>query len=568
MDDSRTLLRVSLDHASLAGPRPGNEDFCGAVTPDGPELDAKGVIAAVADGVGGHVKGREASEYTVRGLLSDYYATSDTWSVGYCLTTVISALNRWLAAQTAKARESAGMATTLSVLVLRGRRYTIAHVGDSRIYRMRAGKLDRLTTDHVWEHPELDNVLSRAIGLDQRVAVDLSDGELEVGDVFALLTDGVWAQLGDARIATILGDPAARGLMARRLAESAEDGGSPDNCTALVVHIDALPPDDLRDAITRLQARPLPPILKAGQHLDGLSIEEVLHESRATLLYRVRDEHGAMRVLKTLRPSANDSESTAALAHEQWLASRVLDERFPQVIPHAQAAHLYYLMSWHEGATLAARLKAGQHFAATEVAALGIEMIKGLATLHRLAVVHRDIKPANLHLGTDGRLRLLDLGVAASDGQAEVQTFREINNPGTPSYMAPELHGGEAAGVQSDLYAAGVTLYELLTRRYPYGEIEPFQKPRFGDPTPPTRYRPDIPQWLESVILKAVARERRNRFETAEEFLLALEVGAHRPLAVPRRSPLLHRDPDLGLKLLATASIVLNILLLSLLLAR
>ena len=111
------------------------------------------------------------------------------------------------------------------------------------------------------------------------------------------------------------------------------------------------------------------------------------------------------------------------------------------------------------------------------------------------------------------------------------------------------------ASEQTDLYAVGVTLYQLLTRKYPYGEIEPFQTPKFGDPVPPTRYRPDIPAWLESVLLKAVARDPKARFETAEEFLLALERGAHRPLVVPRKSPLLTRDPQLGLKLLAAISL-------------
>ena len=124
------------------------------------------------------------------------------------------------------------------------------------------------------------------------------------------------------------------------------------------------------------------------------------------------------------------------------------------------------------------------------------------------------------------------------------------------------------ANEQTDLYAIGVTLYELLTRKYPYGEIEPFQTPRFGDPVPPTRYRPDIPGWLEAVLLKAVAREPKARFETAEEFLLALERGANRPLAVPRKSPLLERDPQLGLKLLAAGSLVLNIFLIYLMLLR
>ena len=563
-------LRVSLGYSSLTGPRPRNEDFCGAVTPEGPELEAKGILAVVADGVGGHANGREASEYTVRGLLSDYYATPETWAVNTSLDTVLGALNRWLVAHAARTRETAGMATTLSAIVLRGRRFYLAHVGDTRIYRLRGERFELLTTDHVWEHPELNNVLSRAIGLDAHVSVDYADGDLETGDVFALMSDGVWGQLGERKIHDILKAESDPQDAASHLAMDAEGGGSQDNCTAVVVRIDALPPDRLRDNIARLHRLPLPPRLKPGQTIDGLTVDALLHESVATLLYRVRDARGQSRVLKTLRPEHSDAEAAAALAHEEWLARRVNDAWFPQVIPHPERSHLYYLMSWHEGATLKARLERGHHFGPGEVAELGTRILKGLASLHRLSIIHRDIKPDNLHLDTEGRLRVLDLGVAASDGSADGQKFEEINNPGTPSYMAPELYGPKTvpANEQTDLYAVGVTLYELLTRKYPYGEIEPFQHPRFGDPVPPTRYRPDIPAWLEAVLLKAVAREPKARFETAEEFLLALERGAHRPLAVPRKSPLLERDPQLGLKVLAAASLVLNVLLIYLILIR
>ena len=564
------MPQISLGHSSLTGPRPRNEDFCGAATPEGAELDAKGILAAVADGVGGHANGREAAEYTVRGLLSDYYATPDTWAVNKSLDTVIKALNRWLVAHAARSRESAGMATTLSAVVLRGRRYYLAHVGDSRIYRLRGGRLEQLSTDHVWEHPELKNVLSRAVGLDAHLSVDYADGELEAGDVFALMSDGVWGQLGDRKITDILKAEADPQAAASRLAVTAEGGGSQDNCTALVLRVDALPAERLRDNVARLRQLPLPPRLKPGQQLDGLTVEALLHESVVTLLYRVRDTRGKACVLKTLRPEHDDPEAAAALAHEEWLARRVSDAWFPQVIPHPQRSHLYYLMSWHEGATLKARLDNGHRFGAGEVAELGTRILKGLAALHRLSIVHRDIKPDNLHVDAEGRLRILDLGVAAADSQHDGQAFEEINNPGTPSYMAPELHAARPtpASEQTDLYAVGVTLYELLTRKYPYGEIEPFQTPKFGDPVPPTRYRPDIPAWLESVLLKAVARDPKARFETAEEFLLALERGAHRPLVVPRRSPLLERDPQLGLKLLAALSLVANLLMLWLLLVR
>jgi protein phosphatase len=203
-------------------------------------------------------------------------------------------------------------------------------------------------------------------------------------------------------------------------------------------------------------------------------------------------------------------------------------------------------MSWHEGATLRARLDNGHRFGCGETAELGSRILKGLAGLHRLSIVHRDIKPDNLHLDTEGRLRILDLGVAASTPPA---TDR---NSGDQQPRHPELHGpgalrsSEGANEQTDLYAVGVTLYQLLTRKYPYGEIEPFQTPRFGDPAPPTRYRPDIPDWLEAVLLKAVAREPKARFETAEEFLLPSKGAPTAPSSSPANHPCCPVTPNSG----------------------
>lgn len=550
-------LEVSIGQCSIAGPRPRNEDFVGAVTPVGETLDAKGVLLAVADGVGGHAKGREAAEFTVRGLLNDYYATPDTWRIAQAIDQVLGALNRWLVAHAARTRESAGMATTLSALVLRGTRWHLAHVGDSRIYLYRDGCLTQLTEDHTWAHPELSNVLHRAVGLDARLAVDHADGELEVGDIFVLMSDGVWNTLHDDGIAALLARGGDAESLASTLVLQAEARGASDNCTALVARVDALPQAALRDRLAEAAGLSLPPRLAIGEELDGLRVEAVLHESRVTLLYRVTDlASGEARVLKTLREDA-DPDAIAALVHEEWLARRVVSPQFPQVIGHPRS-RLYYLMSWHDGASLRARLDAGHHFSTEQVVKLGCSVLRALGTLHRLGIVHRDIKPDNLHLDSQGTLRVLDLGVAASDGE----DFKEINNPGTPSYMAPELFSGQTASESSDLFALGVTLYQLLTRHYPWGEIEPFQRPRFGEPVPPTRYRPDVPEWLEAVLLKAIGRAPEARFETAEEFLLALERGAHRPLALPRRAPLVERMSVRLLRVLLVVSLLFNILLL------
>ncbi|MDX8379740.1 MAG: bifunctional protein-serine/threonine kinase/phosphatase [Gallionella sp.] len=568
MKNKQPSLQIDLGYASLPGPRPHNEDYCAGVTPEGDELENKGILVAVTDGVGGHANGREASEYCVRSLLADYYSTPDTWSIPQSLDKVIVALNRWLYSHSRRAREVAGMATTLSALVLRGRRYTLAHVGDTRIYCLRDKELSLLTADHVWKHPELNNVLSRAVGLDANLTIDYADGDLAEGDLFLLASDGVWNVLSDKKLAQLLDSPDRADDIAARITFASTEAMTQDNCTALVVKVIQLPADNLRDNVASIGALPLPPRLKPGQFIDGLEVVEVIHDSRMTLLYRVRDPNNDQNyVLKTLHTKA-DAADMAAIAYEEWLARRVVSAEFPQAVNWSQRSCLYYLMTWHEGATLTRHLEMGRQFTTIEASDLVTLILKAVATLHRLGIIHRDIKPDNLHLGADGRLRLLDLGVAASDGLDAEETFNEINNPGTPSFMAPELYAGTPAHESSDLYAVGTTLYNLLTRKFPYGEIEPFQTPRFGDPTPPARYRPDIPEWLESIILKAVARDPADRFETAEEFLLALERGAQRPLRVARRTPLFKRDPSLKIKLLAVTSLVINLLLIFLLLAR
>jgi serine/threonine protein phosphatase PrpC len=559
-------LQVAIGYSSLTGPRERNEDYCGVATPEGVELENKGVIAAVADGIGGHKGGREAAEYTVRSLLSDYFSTPDTWGVPRAIETVTTALNRWVIAEGSRNAELSGMATTLSALVLRGRRYYTAHIGDSRIYRLSDGCLQQLTVDHTWEHPELSNVLSRAIGLDPRVLMDFSDSELALHDRFLLVSDGVWGVLPDALITEVLLDhPEPQGAAAALSSLALAHGGH-DNATAVVVDVLELPPAGLRDSLESAASLPLPHRLKVGHELDGLVVEEILHDSRETLLYRMRNpRNGQQLVLKTLQPGMEgDQGASAALLMEEWRAKRVVSPFFPQVVPDDGRSCLYYLMTWHAGATLQARLDAGQHFPAGDVVRLGIGLLKAVAALHRLDIVHRDIKTDNVHLGQDGVLRVLDLGVAVS--LAELKPGDPVGQAGTPSYMAPELFDDAAPQRGYDLYAAGVTLYHLLTRKYPYGEIEPFQTPKFGEPARPTRWRPEIPGWLENILLKAVARDAKDRFETAEEFLLALERGAARPLAAPARQPLAQRNPLKFWKVIAAVSLALNIVLLLILL--
>lgn len=559
-------LKFEIGQSSLTGPRTRNEDYVGVVTPAGTQLSIKGALLAVADGVSGNAGGGEASEMTMRTVTSDYYATPDTWEPLTSLDKVLTAANRWLIAQANANRDMVGMATTLSLLVLRGQRYYSAHVGDTRIYLLRDGRLKQLTTDHVWDRPEMRHVLKRAVGLDRHLEVDYADGALKLGDVFALMSDGVWDVLGEQTIHKTMALYDSPQMICDELTKLAIEKGSTDNSTAVAARITQLGQETLSELLADGKHLVVPNKLQVGETIDDFEIIEVLYESRASLLYKVRHTNSRqLFVLKTLQPLlANDVDSCNGLLNEEWLAKRVVSQYVPQVFPVAaeKRSKLYYVMSWHEGSTLQQRLDSGHHFTVAGVAKIGLDLLRGMAALHRLNIVHRDIKPDNIHQATDQRLRILDLGVALSS----IIVATEITqNPGTPSFMAPELFDGTTATVQSDIYAAGVTLYYLLTRKYPHGEIEPFQRPKFGEPIPPTRYRPDIPYWLENIILKAITRDLKLRFETAEEMLLALEHGELKPILAPARTPLIARARLVKWQWIAIFSFVVNLLLVYLL---
>lgn len=548
-------LRLSVGEASAIGPRRENQDALRVVTPAPALAASKGYLFALADGVSQCADGGLAARATLQALALDYYATPETWAVAQSLDRLLLAHNRWLQANGG----GQPLLTTLTALVLRGRRFTLAHVGDCRAYRWRAGQLDRLSEDHVWEQPGMQHVLKRALGLDQHLVVDYLEGELQEDEHFLLVSDGIWAVLGDTGIQRILQDEPEPGAASRALVAAAHLAGGQDNASALLVRVDALPPSGLADALAQLEAWPLPPQLRPGQLFEGWRVQGLLAESRQSLLYRVFDEAGQAWLLKTLPPARHDEPGAGpALLQEEWFLRRVAGRHFAEVHPLPQRQHLYYLQREYPGRTLAQQLREDGPLALTDWLDLAPRLIRALGMLHRRNILHRDIKPENLLRGDDGELRLLDFGLAYCPGLSQDEAH---SLPGTPSYIAPEAFGGAAPAAQQDLYAAGVTLYRSLTGHYPFGEIEAFQRPRFGTPTPASRYRPDLPAWLDECLARALASEPTQRYETAEQWLLALEQGERKALAVKPR-PLLEREPLKVWRGIALLSLLGNLALL------
>ena len=547
-------LQLSIAQASAIGPRAQNQDALRVVTPVAELAASKGYLCAMADGVSQCADGGLAARSTLQALAMDYYATPQTWGVAQALERLLLAQNRWLQANGG----GQPLLTTLSALVFRGQRFTLAHVGDCRVYRWLDDQLQRISEDHVWEQPGMQHVLKRALGLDQHLVLDFLDGELRAGECFLLLSDGVWATLGDHSIGAILREQRDLDRAVNTLVSAAHLAGSQDNASALLVRIDQLGAATLGDALVQLQQWPLPPPLKAGQVFEGWQIERVLAQSRQSLVYRVRDAQQQPWLLKTLPSSHEDIDAAQALLAEEWFLRRMAGRAFPEVHAASARQHLYYVMREYPGQTLAQLFQQHGPLPLAQWQAIAERLLRAVGMLHRRQILHRDIKPENLLLGDDGELRVLDFGLAFCPGLSEDRAHRL---PGTPSFIAPEAFAGERPAPQQDLYSVGVTLYYLLTGHYPYGEIEAFQRPRFNHSVSASRYRPDLPDWLHHSLERAVAALPAQRYETAEEWLLVLEQGDRRELSV-RPRPLLEREPLKTWQTLAAVSVLINLVLL------
>ncbi len=573
---------IDIGFSSRTGRKPQNEDFCAAMLPAAGQED-RGCIVAIADGVSMGGMGREAAQTTVTSLVRDYYGTPETWDTTVALDRIIAAQNTWLSGINRRRQPVMGL-TTLTALVLRGQTYTVAHVGDTRCYLLRAGKTMQLTHDHVVNHPDFKHQLLRYVGMEDHLAVDYMQGDLQVADVFVLMSDGVHGSVSEARITELASTQPAQAACEQMVA-AALAAGSQDNVSAMVVHVRSLLEANLQDLDRAAQSLPIPPRLKVGDALDGMVVTAPVADNGINVLYQMRGPSAKLYALKTLNPArAHDAEERAMLAHEAWLALRMQTTRAAdhlvavhERLPGVQSRSAFYVLyDWHSGETLQQLLDKQQRISPAVAVAHAMQALLALGPLHRQGVVHRDIKPANLHLGDDGVLRVLDLGVALSG--REPASMRALH-AGTPSYVNPEQWGFESrAGgtkpadstevaeelpnAQSDLFALGVTLYQLVTGKLPYGEVLPYQVGRYyRDPTPPSRHNPEVPIWLDHVLRKAVARDKRQRFETAEEFLLALERGASRPLTLPQGTPLLQRDPTALWKVGLVVSLLFNFLL-------
>ena len=548
-------MQVCLGQHSRAGKKGVNQDFQGAMLPTGPQRDGKGIVVAMADGIGSSAVSQHASAAAVRGFLEDYYATSDAWSVRRSAQRVLGATNAWLHAQNqrgdARFDRDRGHVCTFDALVLKGREVHLLHVGDSRICRVHARALEQLTEDHRVVLSPAESFLGRALGAGPNVEIDYRCLPAEVGDLYLLATDGAWLHIDAAAVqAALAAFPQDLDAACDALCTAAQARGADDDMTVQLLRIDALPPADTRLLPAGREGLALPPALAPRSRFEGYTIVRELHASARSHVFLATDDTSGQAVALKI-PSTDLRDEAGYLdgfALEEWVARRINSPHVLKPFPADRPrSHVFTAMEFVDGQTLAQWMRDHPRPDLDTARGLLTQVGRGLQAFHGREMLHQDLRPENLMLDRAGTVRIMDFGsthvAGLTEGTPRAQALAIV---GTLQYTAPEYFTGEGGDARSEVFSLAVLGYQMLTGQLPYGlqvsriqSAADLRKLRY---TPIRHLRPDLPEWLDGVMQKALSPQRSRRPEAVSEFLFDLQAGRAQA-GSRRRPPLAERNP-------------------------
>ncbi len=265
--------------------------------------------------------------------------------------------------------------------------------------------------------------------------------------------------------------------------------------------------------------------MNIGERIGDYEIVQVLGAGGMGQVYKVRNVlSDRVEAMKVLLPN---------LEGDAGLADRFLNEiKVQATLDHPNIAKLHtamkinnqlvMVMEFVDGTSLSTILLRGP-LPPSAAAAYSAQVLDALAYAHARGVIHRDIKPANLMLAADGHIKLMDFGIARV--QADKRLTQTGSTVGSLFYMSPEQIKGSDPDGRSDLYSLGITMYEMVTGRRPFGGDSDFQimSAHLGQaPMAPIEVIPGIPSGLSDIILMAIEKDPAARFQTAEAFRGAL----------------------------------------------
>ncbi len=564
-------MELNVFTLSSKGPvRPKNEDYAGFWEPAEPEeRQSRGSIAIIADGVGGHGRGDVASRLAVETSIHKFQECSPDMSAKAILREVFFAANMALYDSDHNEQKMTRMATTMNVCIFKGRDVHIGHVGDSRLYLVRQEEIKKLTHDHSMTGLQLKlrlmtemearvshlrSMLTRSVGSEPIVRFDYKRVTVMQHDRFLQCTDGLYCFMNDGEIAEGV-DRLNLDEICPYLVNLAERRGTDDNLTAQLIHVDRV--------LAPKKEKPLSILTAAGRvevenhDQNELTPGEILDER-----YRIDSKisRSGMATIYKAFDLKEDHSIALKIPHMQYESDVGFFSRFereaeighilnhPNILkfyqPDAKQSRPYIVMELLEGRTLAQVLGEVKPFPIDDALQVAAKIADAVAHMHAKGVVHRDLKPQNIMICKDGSLRIMDFGIARASEMRRLTFVGFTPAMGTPDYMAPEQVKGRRGDARTDIYSLGAMLYEMVTGKLPFEADNPFMVMNArvtGDPKAPRKVNPAVPPEVEELILHAMDRDPRKRFQTALEMKAQLEdtslihvTGRHHHLRAPR----------------------------------
>ncbi len=548
-------LQISVGQHSDKGRKKTNQDFHGALIPSEPLLSLKGIAIVLADGISSSNVSQVASESAVKSFLTDYYCTSESWSVKTSAQRVLAATNSWLHSQTRQSQYSydkdKGYVCTLSAIVIKSTTAHVFHVGDSRIYRIAGNGLEQLTDDHRVVISSRQSYLSRALGINPQIEIDYQAHQVEKGDIFVLATDGVYEHVAARFVAGAINDN-LRDLdrAAKIIVDQALQQGSPDNLTIQIVRIDQLPDGEASEVFGQSSELPLPPLLEARMVFDGYKIVRELHgSSRSHIYLAVDSENDTLVAIKI--PSIDLRDDPAYLKRfmmEEWVARRIDSPHVLKPCLHSRKRnYLYVVTEFIDGQTLTQWMIDNPKPDLETVRGIVEQIARGLRAFHRKEMLHQDIRPENIMIDRTGTAKIIDFGSTRITGVIETAPpARQSDILGTAQYTAPEYFRGEGGSPRSDMFSLGVVTYQMLTGKLPYGSQ--IAKARTKSQFNRLKYNSafddnsEIPAWIDGALRRAVHPDPNKRYESLSEYTFDLRQPNSKYLN-SSATPLMERNP-------------------------
>jgi len=534
-------MKVKCHQITTAGTvREQNEDFLAFWEPENFEQRQQiGSVALLADGVGGEGRGDVASRLAVDTALALFKEANPETSPTALLRSMFDAA----ATRVFQAAQHDGrMATTLIATMFRRDKVTIAHVGDSRAYLIRAGKLRRLTTDHSYTALQVKlglllerkamtsphrSTLTRSIGYEPMCHYDIATEPLFKGDIILQCSDGLYGFLLDDEIldAVVKYHP---GETCKRLIALAEKRQVSDNVSVQIVQVWDVDQPQASTGARKVQGNPGRD-LSVGDLLDDrFEITDVIAKSGMASLFKANDRKmGAAVALKVpYLQIEGDIAGFDRFKREEEIGLRLNHPYILKIIPAEKKSRPYIAMEYLEGQTLSELLKNVRPLPEPDAVRIASRICEALDYMHKQNVVHRDMKPQNIMLCNDGSIRIMDFGIAKSLDSRRLTFVGFTPAMGTPDYMAPEQVRGSRGDNRTDIYSLGAILYEMVTGEPPFGGDSAYviMNARVtGDPAAPRKLNPRITPVLEEIILHAMERDPKRRYQGAAEMKAELD---------------------------------------------